>query len=400
MTPRSTRESDPPGRAEPRRTAPPAAASPADPAAKPGRAPARRRRWAQLLVCAVVAALAGGGVTWAAVTVLTPESAPDDEVGFTTVAVTEDTVSDTLRLNALATWQSVPAANNQLAGTVTALVANRGTTVTPGDVIYRINERPVVIAQGSVPSYRAMREGDTGDDVLQLQLLLGALGFYHGAADGEFGRLTGMAVRDWHRWHDAGDSQEVALGEIVFVPDLPVRLALNTEVMQLGANLMGGEAAVQVISTQPNIALNLTEAQVREVPEGTAVTLTAPGGGTWRAITGPPTQREDQAVFEVPLHAPEGGSICGEECDQIELAGVTQIAASVDLVPPSTGTVVPSAALIAGSDGTARVITADGTAVTVTTGASANGLTIVEGIAVGERVRVPAKDVKDPGAGM
>ncbi|MCZ4507810.1 peptidoglycan-binding protein [Streptomyces sp. ActVer] len=74
-----------------------------------------------------------------------------------------------------------------------------GTKVKEGDVLMTVNGRPVLALAGSVPMYRAMGPGATGDDVKQLQKALRRLGFDPGSAGGTFGRATATAVTNWYR---------------------------------------------------------------------------------------------------------------------------------------------------------------------------------------------------------
>ena len=60
-------------------------------------------------------------------------------------------------------------------GAVTSLPA-LGTTVARGETLYALDGRPTVLLIGTVPAYRALREGDSGPDVAQLQANLVALG--------------------------------------------------------------------------------------------------------------------------------------------------------------------------------------------------------------------------------
>lgn len=74
-----------------------------------------------------------------------------------------------------------------------------GTKVKEGDVLMTVNGRPVLALSGSVPMYRAMGPGATGDDVKQLQKALQRLGFDPGSAGGTFGQGTATAVTNWYR---------------------------------------------------------------------------------------------------------------------------------------------------------------------------------------------------------
>lgn len=49
---------------------------------------------------------------------------------------------------------------------------------------------------------RALQSGTSGPDVVQMQLALREAGFYWGAADGRFGRITEMGVKYWQYLND------------------------------------------------------------------------------------------------------------------------------------------------------------------------------------------------------
>ena len=56
---------------------------------------------------------------------------------------------------------------NQARGTYTEL-PEVGDKVHCGGVLYRVDDKPVLLLCGTVPAYRALHEGDTGQDVRQL----------------------------------------------------------------------------------------------------------------------------------------------------------------------------------------------------------------------------------------
>lgn len=74
-----------------------------------------------------------------------------------------------------------------------------GTKIKEGDVLMTVNGRPVFALGGSVPMYRAMGPGSSGDDVTQLQKALKRLGFDPGAISGTYGQGTATAVADWYK---------------------------------------------------------------------------------------------------------------------------------------------------------------------------------------------------------
>jgi multidrug efflux pump subunit AcrA (membrane-fusion protein) len=74
-----------------------------------------------------------------------------------------------------------------------------GTKIKEGGVLMTVNGRPVFALGGSVPMYRALGPGTTGDDVTQLQKALTRLGFDPGAISGTYGQGTATAVADWYK---------------------------------------------------------------------------------------------------------------------------------------------------------------------------------------------------------
>jgi peptidoglycan hydrolase-like protein with peptidoglycan-binding domain len=140
--------------------------------------------------------------------------------------------------------------SSQLNGTIT-WVAEPGTTIQQGDVLYRVDDQPVVALYGDQPAYRDIyggyeievpaddpytevievgEEGSdtkyvdvvlTGYDVLQLEDALVALGYDPNATvtvDGDFNSSTRQMVRNWQKDVGAEVDGVVDFGEIVFLP--------------------------------------------------------------------------------------------------------------------------------------------------------------------------------------
>ena len=82
-----------------------------------------------------------------------------------------------------------------------------GTKIKEGDVLMTVNGRPVFALGGSVPMYRALGPGTSGDDVTQLQKALKRLGFDPGGTGGTYGQGTATAVSDWYK-SEGYDAQE------------------------------------------------------------------------------------------------------------------------------------------------------------------------------------------------
>ena len=65
---------------------------------------------------------------------------------------------------------------NQARGTYTKL-PDGGDRVDCGDVLYRVDDNPVLLLCGSTPAYRVLSQGDSGPDVAELNANLVHLGY-------------------------------------------------------------------------------------------------------------------------------------------------------------------------------------------------------------------------------
>ncbi|WP_392899628.1 peptidoglycan-binding protein [Streptomyces sp. LN699] len=86
------------------------------------------------------------------------------------------------------------------AAVVTKLPLKAGDTVAAGQLLAEVSGRPVFALKGTLPVYRDLRPGATGDDVAQLQQALRALGHGTGTdAKGVFGAGTKAALTARYR---------------------------------------------------------------------------------------------------------------------------------------------------------------------------------------------------------
>src|SRR5690606_29242172 len=94
-----------------------------------------------------------------------------------------------------------------------------GRRLVEGDVLMQVSGRPVMVLRGSVPMYRTIGPGSSGDDVKQLQKALTRLGFSTGGVTGTYGRGTASAVSRWYRSkgytaQEPGSADRQRLGEL------------------------------------------------------------------------------------------------------------------------------------------------------------------------------------------
>lgn len=70
------------------------------------------------------------------------------------------------------------------ASSIVTSIAERDTLIEEGDVALTVSGRPVIALNGTLPMYRQIKVGDSGDDVRQIEAALARLGFNPGAQDG------------------------------------------------------------------------------------------------------------------------------------------------------------------------------------------------------------------------
>ena len=118
---------------------------------------------------------------------------------------------------------------NQALGRYTEL-PHDGDMVECGNVLYRVDNKPVLLLCGTVPAYRDLYFGDVGKDVGQLNRNLHTLGYDAKAGvdiDPDYNAFTEKTVRAFQLLqHDKGFSVTgvLAIGDAVFLPE-SVRIA-------------------------------------------------------------------------------------------------------------------------------------------------------------------------------
>lgn len=327
---------------------------------------------------------------WALRTLLTPPGDVLEAPAYTLVTARDGTVGHSLRLNTSVTWSAETVVANQATGTVTTVALDNGSEVRPGQAVYTVDLRPVVVAAGKVPMFRDLRAGDRGADVRQLQELLEATGYAVGELDGRFGVSLDSAVRAWQRDIGVGADGVVRRGDVVFVPALPARLALDPEIV-VGRQLSGGEVAVRVLPDDPVFTIALPDNQARLVLVGMPVEILRDDRDPWRAEISELRQEPEGAAILAVLVAAGSDQICRDECGEIPLVGETLLSSLVHVVPEESGVTIPAAALVTTAAGQTAVVLPSGELRPVEVLASATGMAVVDGIEVGEQVRTPGE---------
>jgi hypothetical protein len=188
-----------------------------------------------------------------------------------TVAVERGALSSMVSLNGLLSYRaradgSPYIAVNQAHGTYTRLPAV-GDKVDCGDVLYRVDDRPVLLVCGTVPAYRDLRRGDRGKDVRQLNRTL------RGVGDRRFTAKTKAALERLQRATGAKATGALALGAAVVVPE-PARISKVAGT--LGGPARPGAAVAEATSDALEVQVQLEPTQREDVRPGDRARITLP----------------------------------------------------------------------------------------------------------------------------
>jgi hypothetical protein len=241
-----------------------------------------RRRWVALGIVAVVAA---GAVSAWRVGVISPAGSPGSggqgPPAPATAAVTRQDIAATTPLTATLGYAGSYPVRGQGGGTLTWL-PSAGQVIRQGHALYKTgNGSPVVLLYGSVPAWRSLDEGVTGQDVTQLNHDLVALG------DADSADVSALGW-DYFSWETAAGVEKLqsALGVSSPSGSLPLgSVGFEPEAIRVGqvTGSLGGRASGPVLAAASDrhvVTVPLDVAQQSEVKAGDKVTVTLPDGTT------------------------------------------------------------------------------------------------------------------------
>ena len=240
-----------------------------------------RGRWVALGIVVVVAA--GAVSAWRA-GVISPAASSGAGQGApapATAAVTRQDIAATTPLTATLGYAGSFPVTGRDGGTLTWLPP-AGRVIRQGHALYRTgNGSPVVLLYGSVPDWRPLGEGVTGQDVSQLNHDLVALG------DADRADISALGW-DYFSWETAAGvaklqsalgvsapSGSLPLGSVVYEPEA-------IRVRQVTGSL-GGPASGPVLAATSDrhvVTVPLDASQQSQVKAGDQVTITLPDGTT------------------------------------------------------------------------------------------------------------------------
>jgi hypothetical protein len=229
---------------------------------------------------------------------------------------------------------------NQIRGTYTKL-PTVGQVIAQGHVLYRVDDRPVVLLHGSTPAYRTLSAGASGPDVAELNADLVALGYAASAQlhprSAFFGPATTTALEKLQAAVRVTQNGTLALGQAVFEPTAVRVTALSA---QLGGSTQTGQTVLRATSTTREVQVALSASQQTGMAVGDKVSITLPDNQTIPGVV-----FSVATVATCPSSSGPGGSSSGsaapgtDACSSGSSGGTTP-AISVDVTfsdPAATG---------------------------------------------------------------
>ena len=233
--------------------------------------------WLAATCTAVLLAACGGNASGAA----------SPAVPTSTAQVVRTDIVSRREVSGTLTYSGSYTVVNHATGVYTSLPAP-GDVISRGQVLYRIDNRPIPLLYGGQEWRRLAAGVADGPDVQQLEQNLLALGFGNSAnliANGHFDAFDAAAVRRWQAALGLAQTGAVELGDAVYLPG-PIRVMSTTAAV--GALAQPGQPTLQATSPVHAVQAQLDVGMESLVKAGDAVTVTMPDGkpaaGTLAAI--------------------------------------------------------------------------------------------------------------------
>jgi Putative peptidoglycan binding domain len=227
-----------------------------------------------------------------------PADRPAGGVGAAggTEVVQRRTLVESVQVDGTLGYGDLRPALDRVGGTLTWL-PRAGAVIEPGQTLFAVDDRPVVLMDGTVPAWRTLETGvRDGADVRQLERNLAALGYDPGVVDGTFTAATAGAVRAWQDDLDLPQTGRVELGRVVFLPGA-------RRVAEVKGSLGGGGATGAAWDGGDGLR-TMPIADVGTTPATGGATGPGDGGG---GGTGVPGAGETTPRGPAPQKPPPGG---------------------------------------------------------------------------------------------
>lgn len=246
----------------------------------------RRRTSALAGLAVLVAATATGGVVGMSSLEQQTPAAPG--LPANTATVERGALSAMVSMDGTLTYRaqsngSPYALINQARGTYTR-VPDDGDEVACGDVLYRVDNNPVLLLCGATPAFRPLLVGDRGPDVMELNANLVQLGYATNVqldpSSDYFGPATAFTLAKLQSTQGEEQTGALDFGQAIFLPE-SVRVAQVTA--EPGGAAQPGAQVMSATSDTPEVQVALDPSLQAEVQPGNLAEVGLPGG---RSVAG------------------------------------------------------------------------------------------------------------------
>jgi len=302
-----------------------------------------------LLAVTLVGAVVAGGVVAIVLRGGVPAPVGPARPPVTTATVMRTNLTTTVLTEGTLGFEQSDPVVNRFTGTYTELPSPR-TAIAFGQVLYRVDNAPVVLMAGNTPAWRAFSAGMTdGPDVTQLQAGLIALGDASGLLSrpsGHFDTATVDAVERWQHADGLPANGAIALGQIIF---LPQRVLVGAPNFAPGQAASPGDTPYTVTTTTRVVSVPLNP-NLPTVTVGEAVSIVLPTNATTpgKIITvdpapaasnsqsSPGSGSQSEAAASVATVSPDNPRATGTEADvPVQVSLTTQSVHNALAVPIS-----------------------------------------------------------------
>ena len=271
-------------------------------------------------------------------------------------------------------------------GGVVTWMAPASSVLASGDVMYKVDNVPVVFLEGDAVLWRPLASGDTGADVLAVEKALQSLGYNWKRkvkVDTSYWSTTAAMVRDFETTYGLPITTTFPYRSVVMRPS---DVIVTDEALKVGDKVSSGTTVMTVSDTARVATFSVAPADRASVSTGEDVTVRLPNGSSVAATIESISSGLDASTGAYAARAVLSGEAPGVG-DKVDVT----VKASVPLA--SDALLVPSTALVKRDDGTTIVrVVRDGGLVDVPVSvvATTNQQTAVtsDGLAEGDNVDV------------
>ncbi|MFC5184115.1 peptidoglycan-binding protein [Actinomadura harenae] len=294
----------------------------------------RRRRRIVMTVTVVMIVVSGTGYYTATAGHGGGKTKTPSSVTTGMATVTRGTLTARTSVSGTLTYAGSYQAVNQAPGVITGL-PKLGQVVRQGQVLYRVNGKPVVFFKGrKTPMYRDLKRDMTGLDVQELNAALVASGYdVDGSISSDSDTYTAATVAAVKRLQydlDVKQTGKLGKGDVVFVGAAKIRIT-GLQV-KLGGQAQPGAAIITGSSTQRQVNVDVDASLQDKLKEGQKVTITLPNGSSAKgsvASVGTVVKKAPSGRSTVSVAITPGDSKATGDLDQAPV-GVSITTESVD----------------------------------------------------------------------